>query len=73
MTYAACFNSSSNRRKSSRPASRPRGGDQRSTRVAPATSDAQRGILLSSQRGMFIERPMADTDVCDLVLRQFGI
>jgi len=40
---------------------------------APAITDAQRGILLSSQRGMFVERPMADTDVCDLVLRQFGI
>src|SRR5262245_24181600 len=40
---------------------------------APAASDAQRGVLLSSQRGMFVERPMADTDVCDLVLRQFGI
>jgi hypothetical protein len=40
---------------------------------APATSEAQRGVLLGSQRGMFVERPMADTDVCDLVLRQFGI
>jgi predicted AlkP superfamily pyrophosphatase or phosphodiesterase len=40
---------------------------------APAATDAQRGILLSSQRGVFVERPMADTDVCDLVLRQFGI
>jgi hypothetical protein len=40
---------------------------------APATTDAQRGVLLSSQRGMFVERPMSDTDVCDLVLRQFGI
>ncbi|MDX1946602.1 MAG: alkaline phosphatase family protein [Pirellulaceae bacterium] len=40
---------------------------------APAATDAQRGVLLSSQRGMFIERPHADTDVCDLVLRQFGI
>ena len=40
---------------------------------APANSDAQRGIILSSQRGMFVERPMADTDVCELVLRQFGI
>lgn len=40
---------------------------------APAATDAQRGVLLSSQRGMFVERPMADTDVCDLVLRQFGI
>ncbi len=40
---------------------------------APATTEAQHGVLLSSQRGMFVERPMADTDVCDLVLRQFGI
>ncbi|MCI0362217.1 MAG: alkaline phosphatase family protein [Planctomycetaceae bacterium] len=40
---------------------------------APAATDAQRGVLLSSQRGMFVERPLADTDVCDLVLRQFGI
>jgi hypothetical protein len=40
---------------------------------APATTDAQRGLLLSSQRGMFVERPHADTDVCDLVLKQFGI
>jgi Type I phosphodiesterase / nucleotide pyrophosphatase len=40
---------------------------------APSTSDAQRGVLLSSQRGMFVERPMADTDVCELVLRQFGL
>jgi predicted AlkP superfamily pyrophosphatase or phosphodiesterase len=40
---------------------------------APATAESQRGVLLSSQRGMFVERPMADTDVCDLVLRQFGI
>jgi hypothetical protein len=40
---------------------------------APATTDAQRGVLLSSQRGMFVQRPHADTDVCDLVLRQFGI
>jgi hypothetical protein len=39
-----------------------------------ALTDAQRrGVLLSSQRGTFVERPMADTDVCDLVLRQFGI
>jgi predicted AlkP superfamily pyrophosphatase or phosphodiesterase len=40
---------------------------------APAASESQRGVLLSSQRGVFVERPMADTDVCDLVLRQFGI
>jgi hypothetical protein len=40
---------------------------------APAAADSQRGVLLSSQRGMFVERPMADTDVCELVLRQFGL
>jgi hypothetical protein len=40
---------------------------------APADTEAQRGILLSSQRGMFVERALADTDVCDLVLRQFGV
>ena len=40
---------------------------------APASSDQQRGVLLSSQKGLFVERPMADTDVCELVLRQFGI
>jgi hypothetical protein len=39
----------------------------------PAATEAQRGVVLSSQRGMFVERPMTDTDVCDLVLRQFGI
>ena len=40
---------------------------------APATTDAQRGVLLSSQKGVFVERPLPDTDVADLVLRQFGI
>ncbi len=40
---------------------------------APAASDAQRGVLLSSQKGVFVERPTPDTDVADLVLRQFGI
>lgn len=40
---------------------------------APATDPAQRGVLLSSERGVFVERPLADTDVADIVLRQFGI
>jgi hypothetical protein len=40
---------------------------------APAATEGQRGVLLSSQKGLFVERAMADTDVCDLVLRQFGI
>ena len=40
---------------------------------APATTEAQRGVLLSNQAGVYPETPMADTDVCDLVLRQFNI
>ncbi|QDU74333.1 Type I phosphodiesterase / nucleotide pyrophosphatase [Bremerella volcania] len=40
---------------------------------APAKTDAQRGVLLSNQKGVYPETPMADTDVCDLVLRQFNI
>ena len=40
---------------------------------APAKTDAQRGILLANQPGVFPETPLADTDVCDLVLRQFNI
>jgi predicted AlkP superfamily pyrophosphatase or phosphodiesterase len=40
---------------------------------APARDQAQRGVLLSSQKGVFVEGPTADTDVCDIVLRQFGI
>ncbi|TWT35769.1 Type I phosphodiesterase / nucleotide pyrophosphatase [Posidoniimonas corsicana] len=40
---------------------------------APTVTDAQRGVILSSQRGVFVERAMADTDVADLVLRQFGV
>lgn len=40
---------------------------------APAREEWQRGVLLSSQKGVFVEAPTADTDVCDIVLRQFGI
>jgi len=40
---------------------------------APAKEPSQRGVLLSSERGVFVERPLADTDVADVVLRQFGI
>ncbi|MEX2026993.1 MAG: nucleotide pyrophosphatase/phosphodiesterase family protein, partial [Pirellulaceae bacterium] len=39
---------------------------------APARSDAQRGILLSSQRGVLHEMSVADTDVHQIVLKQFG-
>jgi predicted AlkP superfamily pyrophosphatase or phosphodiesterase len=40
---------------------------------APAVNDEQRGVLLSSQKGVVLETATADTDVCDIVLRQFGI
>ncbi|PQO41294.1 alkaline phosphatase family protein [Blastopirellula marina] len=40
---------------------------------APALTEAQRGVLLSNQKGVYPETPIADTDVCDLVLRQFNI
>lgn len=40
---------------------------------APATTDAQKGVLLSSKKGVFAAHPHADTDICSLVLRQFGI
>ncbi len=40
---------------------------------APATDPSRRGVLFASERGVFVERPLADTDVADVVLRQFGI
>jgi predicted AlkP superfamily pyrophosphatase or phosphodiesterase len=40
---------------------------------APAIDPEQRGVLVSSQRGVFVEGPTADTDVADIVLRQFGV
>lgn len=40
---------------------------------APAQHPSQRGVLLSSQKGVFVEGPTADTDVFEIVLRQFGI
>lgn len=38
---------------------------------APATHDAQRGVLLSSQRGVISADSVADTDVFEIVMRQF--
>ena len=35
--------------------------------------DAQRGVLLSSERGAFQETAIADTDICPIVLNQFGL
>jgi hypothetical protein len=40
---------------------------------APAATDAQRGVLLSSQRGVCATTSIADTDVCSIVLKQFGV
>lgn len=40
---------------------------------APAVNENQRGVLLSSQKGVFVEVPTPDTDVCEIVCRQFGI
>ena len=45
----------------------------RGSHGAPARQEWQRGVLLSSQRGVFVEQPTADTDVAEIVLRQFGI
>lgn len=40
---------------------------------APAASDAQRGVLLSSQRNVVSGTQVKDTDICGLVLKQFGV
>jgi predicted AlkP superfamily pyrophosphatase or phosphodiesterase len=40
---------------------------------APVREAWQQGVLLASQPGVLEGPPMADTDVFDLVLRQFGI
>jgi predicted AlkP superfamily pyrophosphatase or phosphodiesterase len=40
---------------------------------APVREQWQQGVMLASQPGVLEGPPMADTDVFDLVLRQFGI
>jgi predicted AlkP superfamily pyrophosphatase or phosphodiesterase len=40
---------------------------------APAVDEAQRGVILASEKGVIVGHALADTDVCELVLRQFGI
>ena len=40
---------------------------------APPQDDDQRGVLLSSMSGAFASETHADVDVCEIVLRQFGI
>lgn len=44
----------------------------RGSHGAPPRTDAQRGVLLSSVKGTFIEQPTADVDLFEIVLRQFG-
>ncbi len=44
----------------------------RGSHGAPVTSDEQRGVLLSSQRGVLSGNQVKDTDICGLVLRQFA-
>ncbi len=45
----------------------------RGSHGAPVREAWQQGVLLASQPGVLEGPPMADTDVFDLVLRQFGI
>jgi predicted AlkP superfamily pyrophosphatase or phosphodiesterase len=40
---------------------------------APARDESQRGVIIASEKGVLVGPAMADTDVCELVLRQFGI
>jgi len=40
---------------------------------APPRHESQRGIILSSEKGVLVGQALADTDVYELVLRQFGI
>ncbi|MBI2823237.1 MAG: alkaline phosphatase family protein [Planctomycetia bacterium] len=45
----------------------------RGSHGAPAVNPAQRGVIVSSERGVLVGRSLADTDVCELVLRQYGL
>ncbi len=40
---------------------------------APPREESQRGIIIASEKGVLVGNAMADTDVCELVLHQFGI
>lgn len=44
----------------------------RGSHGAPVRQESQRGVILSSELGVFVEQPMADVDVAGIVLRQFG-
>ncbi len=45
----------------------------RGSHGAPAREPFQRGAIVSSERGVLVGNALADTDVCDLVLRQYGM
>jgi len=45
----------------------------RGSHGAPARDEAQRGLIIASEKGVLVGSAIADTDVFDLVLRQFGI
>lgn len=40
---------------------------------APAAGEHQRGVIISSARGVLTGNTLADTDVYEIVLRQFGV
>jgi predicted AlkP superfamily pyrophosphatase or phosphodiesterase len=45
----------------------------RGSHGAPAREPFQRGVIVSSERGVLVGNALADTDVSDLVLRQYGM
>lgn len=45
----------------------------RGSHGAPAVDESQRGVMIASDRGVLVGHALADTDVHELVLRQFGI
>lgn len=45
----------------------------RGSHGAPARDESQRGLIISSEKGVLVGSDLADTDVFDLVLRQYGI
>jgi len=45
----------------------------RGSHGAPAKTDSQRGLIVASEKGVLVGEALADTDVFDLVLRQYGI
>jgi hypothetical protein len=44
----------------------------RGSHGAPARDASQRGVLLTSEPGVFLGGQLADVDVADIVLKQFA-